>query len=223
LCVLFVSQGKEQASHYRGNYRGTIEEKETRIKTLLWNIEGLKNAINMIPDDTFDTYDLVSLIETFLTSQWSTDNFYSVHSYTRQGERGRLKGGITMLINSRLAPFETLLNTKNTLLVKTKLCTVMNVYFQPEYKADEILEEIDHALSMTNDKGTVIIMGDLNCRVDAPTQKTETVVNHIEKEGLILINDRKEKTYFGPMGPALLTSSSQTATRPTRRYDETFQ
>ncbi|KAJ4432475.1 hypothetical protein ANN_21094 [Periplaneta americana] len=49
---------------------------------------------------------------------------------------------------------------------------------------------------MTNDKDTVISMGDLNCRVDAPTQKMETVVNHIEKEDLILINDRKEKTYL---------------------------
>lgn len=174
------------------------------IKTLLWNIEGLRNAINMIPEDIFDEYDIVTLTETFLTTQWSTENFYAAHSYASQGDRGRPKGGITMLIKPRLAPFEILQNTKNILLVKTNACTVLNAYFNPEYKAEEIEEEINQALRKTNTTDNVIIMGDLNCRIDVPTQKTKTVINYIEEEGFTLVNKRENHTYLGPNGASTI-------------------
>lgn len=104
----------------------------------------------------------------------------------------------------RLAPFEVIQNTNNTLLVKTKLCTALAVYFQPEYKAEEILVEITQVLSKTNERDTVIIMGDMNCRIDTSTQKAETVINYLQKEGLTLINDRKERTYLGPNGASTI-------------------
>ena len=167
-------------------------------------MEGLKNAANLIPDNTFEAYDAVTLTETFLTTQWNMQNFYCIHEYATKGDRGRPTGGITMLLKPALAPFQILRKTKNILMVKTNLCIFISTYFQPEYKAEEIVEELASAMNLADQTGTIIVAGDLNCRIDTYSQKTSTVLGYMEEEGLTVVNDRQEKTYYGPNGTSTI-------------------
>jgi hypothetical protein len=57
---------------------------------------------NLIPDDLLQPYDALIFKETFLTMEWSTSNFYAVHSLVKKGEKGRPKGGITCLMKPKL-------------------------------------------------------------------------------------------------------------------------
>jgi hypothetical protein len=80
-------------------------------------------------------------------------------------------------------------------VVKTNLCTIVCVYFQPEFKADEIIDQISHILQLTNNDEAVMLAGDLNCQIDAPQQKSIEVTNYLEEEGLSLVNSNKVETY----------------------------
>ena len=63
LCALLMSKEvalpNEQMNKPRDQNTKSEEEK---IRLFLWNIEGLKNAISQIPENTFDTYNAVALV-----------------------------------------------------------------------------------------------------------------------------------------------------------------
>ena len=59
---------------------GNINERQQeKMSTLLWHVEGIKNAMQMIPENSWDYYDAVILTGTFLTQDWHIDSFYAVH------------------------------------------------------------------------------------------------------------------------------------------------
>lgn len=62
---------------------GSKDPQQT-IKVLLWNIEGIKNASSMLPNDFFMEYDLTLLTATMLTSEWTSSNLYKIHQLATQ-------------------------------------------------------------------------------------------------------------------------------------------
>ena len=82
----------------------------------------------------------------------------------------------------------------NILVVETKLGTFIGTYFQPEYKEEDIIDELASALQMISRTNTVILAGDLNCRIDINQPKSKAVVRYLETEGLTLINNHLERT-----------------------------
>ena len=180
----------------------SLDNKNTSI--LLWNTEGLKNALTLAPENIIKNHDIVILNETFLTEDWSHEEYYCIHSFATQGNTGRPKGGISCLIKPNLSHFLIQMNTGNLLLVKTKLCPLISVYFQPEYKEGNIIDEISAALNIVQKSEPLILAGDLNCRIDQPDHKSITVIGFLQEEGLSLLNNKEEKTYIAHNGTSTI-------------------
>ena len=125
-------------------------------------------------------------------------NFYSIHSLAKQGLQGRPKGGITILLKAKLSPLKVI-QRSDILVVETKLGTIIGTYFQPEYKEEDIIDELASALQMISCTNTVILAGDLNCKIDINQPKSKAVVRYLET-GLTLINNHLERTYIGVNG-----------------------
>ena len=92
------------------------------IKLLVWNIEGIKSAISLIPKNLFENYDIIILTETFLVTDWNINGFYCIHTHADQGPLGRPKGGIMCMLKSKFSPFGIIHKTKSMLIVKTEDC-----------------------------------------------------------------------------------------------------
>ena len=161
------------------------------LRTVLWNTEGLNGAIQLVPYNFFHKYDIVILTETFLTSDWDTHGFYCINNPATQNNRGRPKGGITCLIKPSLSPFRTEYKSEHILLVRTKLCIIICAYFQPDLTAEDIIEEMDAAMSKASKTDTVLLAGDFNCRIDITSKKTSLVLGFLEEEGFHK-NNKKE-------------------------------
>jgi len=73
--------------------------------------------------------------------------------------------------------------------------TVINVYFNPEWKAADIVDTLTNALWKVDRRENIILAGDLNCRIDKKNEKTVIVLEFLEKEGLLLANEKTMKTY----------------------------
>ncbi|PSN58416.1 hypothetical protein C0J52_02795 [Blattella germanica] len=148
--------------------------------------------------------DLAILTETFLTKEWSLQGFYNINVLATQGMKGRPVGGITCLLKPHLAPFKTEYRRDNIIRVKTRLCTVVGAYFQPEFSQDDIINSIGEALEGVGEEELVIITGDMNCRVDKYNAKSESVMNYMQEIGMTLVNNRHEKTYIGHNGSSTI-------------------
>ena len=163
---------------------------------MTWNIEGLRNAEGNLHIDLFSGYDVVILMETFLTSDWSAQRLYSVHSFAEQSTMGRPKRGISCLLSPRMAKFIVIHKTSNILGVKTPYGIFLGVYFQPELQAVDVIDSLSRAISAVPRSEHLIIAGDLNCRIDQPTGKSMAVLNYLEGEGLTLLSRKEDKTYL---------------------------
>ena len=66
------------------------------LKILNWNVEGLRNVMNLTPWEMFSQFDVCALTETFVTeaTQLQIQDFYCIQAFARKEERGRPKGGL---------------------------------------------------------------------------------------------------------------------------------
>ncbi|KAJ4425920.1 hypothetical protein ANN_27546 [Periplaneta americana] len=161
-----------------------------------WNVEGLITAFQYLNPNIWADKDVIVLTETFLTKDWCSQHHYTIHSLATQGQTGRPKGGITILLKSWLCPFHILHETECILAIKTIATVIVAAYFQPELEEQHLLNELSQAINKINKEETVILAGDLNCRIDITQDKAASVISYLENEGLSLINDRQEKTYI---------------------------
>jgi exonuclease III len=174
----------EQGSRYKRSpgfsIGPTYGPSEMTLRTLTWNVEGLKAVTNLILDDLLQTYDAVIFTDTFLATEWSISNFYAVHTFAKNGEKGRPKGGITCLMKPKLSPFSILYRTDNIMAIKIKLCTLIAAYFQPDFGEDKVIAEIMDTLSTIPSRKSVLMAGDFNCRIDTKNHKSNVVIEVIE-------------------------------------------
>ena len=168
----------------------------SNIKIMLWNIEGLRSAMRTAPRDFLQGLDIAILTETFLTDTWQHPEYYCTHLPAIQGERGRPAGGITVLLKPTLAPITSTIKQEHTLLIDTKLITIISAYFQPHITAIDIIDEIGQLITQTKQDKPLVIAGDLNCRLDTQSYKTKLVMEKLQEEGFTLLNDPKVPTYI---------------------------
>ncbi|KAJ4425363.1 hypothetical protein ANN_27978 [Periplaneta americana] len=187
----------------RSNRPDTNKQERKNLRMILWNTEGLTNALSLTTLNFLQKYDLAIFTETFLTKEWGLENFYSINNLATQSKLGRPKGGISCLITPSFSPFETQDKSEHILAIKTKICTIVGTYFQPEIGETDIIDEIITALSRIQKREPVIIAKDLNCRMDVSSKKTEAIFAFLAEEGFTLINieaviqfraSREEKT-----------------------------
>jgi endonuclease/exonuclease/phosphatase family metal-dependent hydrolase len=63
--------------------------------------------------------------------------------------------------------------------IKTKLCTLIAAYFQPDYGEYKIIAEIMDTLSMIPSREPVLMAGDFNCRIDTKNHKSNVFIKVI--------------------------------------------
>ena len=122
--------------------------------------------------------------------------FYNVHVFARKGDRGRPLGGVTCLINPKLPSFEILLKEEDELVIKTRIATLVCLYYRPECSAINVVEGIQRALDVIKTNEKVILAGDLNCPVNKMNGKAKIVLDYLPREGLTLVNDGKVLAYI---------------------------
>ena len=115
--------------------------------------------------------DIVILVETFLTEEWHHKEFYGIHALASQGFRGRINGGITCLIKPSFCPFKIILKTNNIVALEIKSIRLIATYFQPDFKDLHIIDEIGATLTEIDNKASLILAGDLNCKTDKQDPK----------------------------------------------------
>ncbi|KAJ4441179.1 hypothetical protein ANN_11030 [Periplaneta americana] len=79
---------------------------------------------------------------------------------------------------------------------KTIATVIVGCIFSARTRRATSLNELSQAINKINKEETVILAGDLNCRIDITQDKAASVISYLENEGLSLINDKQEKTYI---------------------------
>jgi hypothetical protein len=57
---------------------------------------------------------------------------------------------------------------------------------------------------VTNPKESIILAGDMNCRLDKPDMKCKAILAFLKEENLKITNDPKCKTYFAHNGSSTI-------------------
>ena len=88
------------------------------------------------------------------------------------------------------APLKLLLEDEDTIVIKTRLTTVIEAYYNLDHTAVDIIESLGNAMKVIQQKEN--ITGDFNCPIDKMGRKAEEVINYLREEGLTLLNSQKD-------------------------------
>ena len=141
------------------------------------------------------TTDVIILTETFNTRETCLQGYYTYEVLATKGHAGRPSGGITCLIKPHLAPAQLIYRTPNLLVLDCKYIVIIGAYFQPDYTAQDNVEALGEAFQRVDRSKTVVLGGDLNCRIDQRNPKSDLVLGFLTKEGLSIANNPEEKTF----------------------------
>jgi hypothetical protein len=103
-------------------------------------VEGLRNALNTMPECMLTKHDIVILVEKFLAEDIPIGNFYTVHSKAKQRAKSRLTGGITCLFKPHLQPAHIIYNGKNVVAISMEAGNIIGEYFKPETGLESIID-----------------------------------------------------------------------------------
>jgi hypothetical protein len=172
---------------------------DKRISFGFWNCEGVANAILHGSLTDFGQCDVWGLAETFATHQFLTEEFYSYHTYaTLRNGPGRPAGGVSVLLAPRVnVGMEILKRDENTIVLASPHLSIVAMYASPALPSDVLIEQLSDALSLTNYACPILLMADLNCRLDQfpPSPRTQAVTTLLADLGLWIANDPTIKTY----------------------------
>lgn len=178
----------------------TKERNSTKnISILLWNIEGLRNAIASISTETITKYDAIILTETFLKEDYSLKGYYAIHSFA-QPTAGRPAGGVSIFVKPSLGSINRIIKYEKTIIIRTADATIIGLYINPQTATEDAAGKVAEAIMQSTGDKRVILAGDLNCRIDKPNNKTELILDSLVEEGYTLINKPTLKTYIAPNG-----------------------
>ena len=94
------------------------------------------------------------------------------------------------------APLKLLLEDEDTIVIKTRLTTVIEAYYNLDHTAVDIIESLGNAMKIIQQKENMILAGDFNCLIDKMGRKVEEVLSYLREERLTLLNSQKDWTYM---------------------------
>jgi hypothetical protein len=181
---------------------GTNESHKGELRSLYWNIEGLKGFMKNHSDlSLFQEYDVVCFVETFIASYdaniLGTD--FKIFQRLANPTRGRPSGGI-IIASKKQYKAEFIVSTDHTLVVDINGITIIGAYFQPKMEVPDICTELLELITSDKMKNrNPILMGDFNCRMDYGERGVD-LVEALEEMEMVHIDSGDEKTYFGHNG-----------------------
>ncbi|PSN36637.1 hypothetical protein C0J52_22292 [Blattella germanica] len=203
-----TSQLQMQTSHrceYIAPGRNSSSLKKTEWTLALWNIEGQRNVMNIIPETALQKYDIVILIETFATKSIEIAGKYSTHTLAIQGAAGRPSGGVSCYTSPTMGQKYFEHTEENTVILKTNIITIIiGLYFNPKADIVDVIDSTIHAIRFTNPEEVVILAGNFNRRLDTNNQRSRILIDTLEEEGFRLINKPDQKTYYANNGSSTI-------------------
>ena len=141
--------------------------------------------------------------ETFATEQINIEGFYGLHSYGRKTD-GRPTGGVSCYLRPSQGNFRVIHKDEDILTVRTDNVTIVAAYIRPQATTEEVIETLITAIAGTEEDESVIIVGDINCRIDKKNTKTEVVLETLREEGYTLTNKTELPTYIAHNGTSAI-------------------
>ncbi|KAJ4428458.1 hypothetical protein ANN_24495, partial [Periplaneta americana] len=120
-------------------------------------------------------HDILVFSETFATEPINIEGYYGLHSYGRKTD-GRPTDGISCYLRPSQGNFKVIHKEENVFTVRTDNITVAAVYIRPQATTEEVIETLMTEITDTGRNESVIIVGDLNCRIDKVNARTEIVL-----------------------------------------------
>jgi len=141
--------------------------------------------------------------ETFTTEPIDITGYYGMHAYGKKTE-GRPMGGVSCYMKPTLGSFKIIHKDENILVIQTELIAVIAVYIRPQATSEEVIETIGTAVVAAEKQDKIIILGDINCRIDKKNTKTEIVMEMLREEGFKLANSKEMPTYIAHNGTSAI-------------------
>ena len=93
---------------------------------------------------------------------------------------------------------------EDVIVIQTEICTIIALYIRPQTATEEVIEIVMTAISKTEENEKIILVGDINCRIDKDNIKTEMVMAALREEGYKLANKKDMMTYVAPNGSSAI-------------------
>lgn len=137
------------------------------IKVVQWNCEGAKAALEATPLSDWDTFDIIILTETLSLSPFNLPGFVGYHCQaTKHSGRGRLSGGVSILVRPKIPKLQLSLSEDNTVILSSSNLLLVAMYSSPREDTNTLLNKLATVSSYRENDQIVILAGDLNCRID---------------------------------------------------------
>ena len=187
-----------------GFFAKKSKESDSQINILLWNVEGLKSALNLAADNILQKQDILILVETLTTKPIELPGFYSQHIPATQGARGRPKRGISCYFKPQLGEIISAHQDQNALVINFRNLSIIAIYVEPLSPIEELIATTMSAIRQVTPGNNVILAGDLNCRVDNDNNRSGELLDLMTEEGFILVNKTEDRTYFAHTGSSTI-------------------
>ena len=174
------------------------------IKSVLWNIEGLKNVIDSEVYEYFKNFDIVMLTETFQLSSTTLKGFHVYEELAVREGVGRPIGGILVAVKPDLR-LKDLFVSKYCVGIEAKTCLILNFYFNPILDNFIVMDEIIEQLNKIDLTKPCIVGGDFNARIDNNrNERAEILIELLEDFGFDILNDPCCPTYYSHNGSSTI-------------------
>lgn len=163
-------------------------------------MEGLKSALTLTNGNILHAHDIIVLIETLTTKTLEINGYYSQHIAATQGPRGRPKRGTSCFFKPQMGKIISTYQDQDTLVINFANISVIAIYIEPRTPIEDLIAAIMTALRHAVLGQNIIIAGDLNCRIDVASHRTDELLDMMAEEGFTLVNKADQRTYFDHSG-----------------------
>lgn len=177
---------------------------DSKISLLLWNVEGLKGALDLTPGKLLSNHDILIMTETLVTCNIEIPGFYSKHVFATQGPRGRPMKGISWFYKPTIGEPSCIYEQEHTLILQTERMNFIGLYIEPLTPIEDVIEIVMTAIAKATPRSNIIIAGDLNCRIDTSNHKSRELLQMMIEEGYTLVNEQHNRTYFAHNGSSTI-------------------
>lgn len=176
------------------SHPGPRYNRHHRMSIAWWNIEGARHVMATAPDsDPLAGADLWMLCETFNTAPTPILNFKTHEHLATKHARGRPSGGLLAGFRGS-SSMDLKSTTDHHIHCRVRGITIIGFYFPPDCPIDDVIDESSTAIGGA-DTGSIIVLGDFNCRIDNGSERGQLLVSAMEGLGLTLHTCPDSPTY----------------------------
>ncbi|CAB3388479.1 Hypothetical predicted protein [Cloeon dipterum] len=145
------------------------------------------------------------MTETFLTANFSIPTYYCKHLLGMKNQRGRPMRGVTVFYRPILGKLISFKSLENSLILNFSDFSLVACYFHPNCPLDDLWDELSEAVSTANNVESLIVAGDMNCRVDRKCEKGDSILEFAFLNCITLANSFPfESTYCSSRGQSVI-------------------